>query len=117
MSAAAAARVLAAGTAWRLTGAPAAGRSLLAAAARRGETEQTVAAMMLVRAGDRSVPLVAGALLAGNAAVTLVEVLAGIGTDEARRALRQVAASADSRVAGPARESAADALRTLDEIG
>jgi hypothetical protein len=114
VSSAAAARVLAAGAAWRLTGAAAAGRALLAAVSRGGETERTAAAIMLVRAGDRSVPLVRGALLDGSASLGLVEVLGSIGTDDAKEALRRVAHAPGSRVAAPAREAAADTLRTLD---
>ena len=117
MSAAAAAKVVATGTAWRLTGAAAAGRALLTSVTEGGETERTVAAMMLVRAGDRSVPLVAGALLTGSASLGLVEVLGSIGTDDAREALRRVAHPSGSRVVRPVREAAADTLRTLDEIG
>lgn len=76
-----------------------------------------LAAMMLVRARDRSVPLVTRALLAGGADVALVEVLASIGTDEARAALRRVSDATEPTVVPPIRESAAEALRTLDEIG
>jgi hypothetical protein len=81
---------------------------------RGGETERTAAAIMLVRAGDRSVPLVTGALLDGSASLGLVEVLGSIGTDDAKEALRRVAHAPGSRVAAPPREAAAEALRTLD---
>jgi hypothetical protein len=71
---------------------------------------------MLVRGGDRSVPLVAKALLAGGSPDDLVPVLSSIGTAAARTALRAVAASTGPAVGEPARASAAQALRTLDEI-
>ena len=111
MSAAGAARLLAAGAAWRFFGAAPAGRALVGALAADDETERTVAGMALARAGDRSAPLLTEALLAGSAPDLLVDVLASIGTDAARSALRRVAQG----VPGAA-ESAARALRTLDEI-
>ena len=65
--------------------------------------------MLLVQAGDRSVPLVAEAL-AGPGSTGLVDVLASIGSDAARDALARVADEA-----GPAVAAAADeALRDLD---
>lgn len=116
MGAIGAARLLTAGAAWRITGARPAGRALVAALSRDNETERTVAGIMLVRAGDRSVPSVTEALLAGGSPDDLVGVLASIGTDAARSALRTVAASTRPTVGQPTRESAARALRTLDEI-
>jgi hypothetical protein len=111
-----AARLLAAGAAWRLTGAAAAGKALVNAVVSGDETEQTVAGMLLVRAGDRSVPPLTEALLAGGSPDGPVEVLASIGTDAAKRALRRVAEATEPDVGTPSRESAAQALRTLDEI-
>jgi hypothetical protein len=117
MSAAGAARLLAAGAAWRLTGAVPAGRALVGALADGDETERTVAGMQLTRAGDRSVPLLTEALLTGSAPGPLVvDVLASIGTDKARSTLRRVARAPAPGVAVASRESAARALRTLDEI-
>jgi hypothetical protein len=72
--------------------------------------------MLLVRAGNRSVPLVTRALLAGSADTSLVEVLASIGTDDAREALRTVSQPPKPTVAPPSRQSAIDALKILDEI-
>ncbi len=116
MSAAGAARLLAAGAAWRLAGAAPAGRALVGALADGDETERTVAGMQLTRAGDRSVPLLTEALLAGGAPGLAVDVLAGIGTHEARNALHRVARGTDPDVDAATRESAERALRTLDEI-
>ena len=114
MSAAGAARLLAAGAAWRLTGATPAGRALVDALADGDETERTVAGIQLTRAGDRSVPLLRDALLTGDAPAPAVDVLASIGSDTARDALRRVA-TADG-VDAACKDSAASALRTLDEI-
>jgi hypothetical protein len=114
MSAAGAARLLVAGAAWRLAGAAPAGRALVCALADGDETERAVAGIQLTRAGDRSVPLLAEALLAGTPPDPAVDVLASIGTDEARSALRRVAT--ESGVDATSRESAARALRTLDDI-
>jgi hypothetical protein len=112
MGLAASAKVLAAGAAWRLTGLGPAGRMLVGSVSRGGENEQTLAGMLLVQAGDRSVPLVAGALATGSTAPELVDVLASIGTDSARAALEQAAVAAPPDIAGSARK----ALRDLDEI-
>jgi hypothetical protein len=114
MSTAGAARLLAAGVAWRLTGATPAGRALVGGLAEGDEAERAVAGIQLARAGDRSVPLLIEALYAGAAPDLAADVLASIGTEEARRALHRVATEPGVHPAG--RESAARALRTLDEI-
>ena len=110
MSTAGTARLLAAGAAWRFTGAAPAGRALVGGLVEGDENERTVAGISLTRAGDRSVPLLAEALAAGAAPDLVVDVLASIGTDAARTVLHQEAQS-DSAAAEPA----ARALRTLDE--
>ena len=110
MGTATSAALLAVGATWRLTGVPAAGRALVTAATTGDESDQVLAKMMLVKAGNRSVPIVTGTLLADPAATDLVEVLASIGTDEARDALRKLSHAAEHR------EAATEALRTLDEI-
>jgi len=111
MSTTGAARLLAAGAAWRLTGARPAGRSLVAGLVRGDEAERAVAGISLTKAGDRSVPLLAAALGETARPEPVVDVLASIGTPAARSALRH-AAEADSPAAG----AAARALRTLDDI-
>lgn len=116
MSAAASARVLAIGTTWRLTGLPAAGRALVTAAAAAPTTEQALAGMLLVRAGDRSVPLVSEAIRTGRAPAGLVDVLASIDSDDARAALRRLSQAPPPHVPREASDAAATALRTLDEI-
>ena len=110
MGTATSAALLAVGATWRLTGVPAAGRALVTAATTGDKNGQVLAKMMLVKAGNRSVPIVTGTLLADPAATDLVEVLAGIGTDEARDALHKLSHAAEHR------EAATEALRTLDEI-
>src|SRR5947199_9282623 len=91
MSAAGAARLLAAGAAWRFFGAAPAGRALVGALAADDETERTVAGMALARAGDRSAPLLTEALLAGSPPDPLVPVLASLRTDAARSPLPRAA--------------------------
>ena len=112
MGSASSAKLLAAGSAWRLTGLGSAGRTLVAAVARGEEDEQTIAGIMLVKAGDRSVPLINEAISAGTNSPELVDVLASIGTDTARSALEHAARAPATEVAA----SAERALRTLDEI-
>jgi hypothetical protein len=114
MGAAASAGVLAAGATWRLAGIPAAGRALVAAATTGGENERTLAGMLLVRAGDRSVPVVTAAILDGATGRELPDVLGSIGTDRARAAL--VTLARDAPLTPQVRTAAAEALATLDAI-
>ena len=111
MGTAASVGLLAVGAAWRLTGAAAAGHALVTAATTGNEPDQALAKMLLVKAGNRSVPIVTRTLLADPAATGLVEVLASIGTEEARKALLQL-----SHAPPQHRDAATQALRTLDEI-
>jgi hypothetical protein len=113
MAAAASASLLVAGTAWQVTGFGPAGRRLVAAADHGAEDEQAVAGMLLVRAGDRSVRLVADALARGATSPVLVDVLASIGTPAARAALARAAQQAPASEVAAA---AADALRILDQL-
>lgn len=110
------ARILAAGATWRLTGIAAAGDALLTAVTTGSETERTLAGMLLVKAGNRSVTVVADAVLTGKGAADLVDVLASINTPDARAALVRVAQAPPSTVASQAQCAAAEALRTLDQI-
>lgn len=116
MSAAASARLLVVGTTWRLTGITAAGDALVTAVTAGGESDRMLAGMLLVRAGDRSVRVVAEAILAGRAATDLVDVLASIDTDQSRAALVRVSQAPQAVVAPGVTDAAAAALRTLDEI-
>jgi hypothetical protein len=116
VGAAASARLLVIGTSWRLTGVTAAGQALVRAAAGDAETERTLAGMLLVQAGDRSVPVLTEAILSGVAPADLVDVLASIGSERARGALTRVSSAAPSAVAPEVAAAAAEALRTLDLI-
>ena len=116
MGAAASAKVLAIGAAWRLAGVRAAGDALVTTVSTGGESERTLAGMGLVQAGDRSVPVVTEALLAGRGPADLVDVLVSIGTDDARAALVQVSLAPPPDVAATIRDAAAEGLRTLAEI-
>lgn len=112
MGAASSAKVLATGSAWRLTGRPSAGRRLVDAVNQGGENEQTIAAFFLVKAGDRAVPLIHEGLTAHGPSPALVEILASIGTATARMELERVASSGSPDLAQVAQR----ALRTMDEI-
>jgi len=116
MGARTSARILAVGVTWRLTGITAAGDALLTAVTTGSETDRTLAGMLLVKAGNRSVPVVTDAVLTGKGAADLVDVLASINTADARAALEMVAQAAPSVVAAQAKDAAAAALRTLDQI-
>jgi hypothetical protein len=60
--------------------------------------------------------VVTNAVLTGKGAADLVDVLASINTADARAALERVAQAAPSVVAAQAKDAAAAALRTLDQI-
>jgi hypothetical protein len=104
--------VLATGSAWLLTRGAAAGRKLVGAVNAGGENEQTLAAIFLTRAGDRSVPLIREGLAADTASPVLLDILGSIGTDTARTELQSVVSGGSPRLAEAARE----VLLTLDEI-
>jgi hypothetical protein len=108
--------LLAVGATWRLTGAAAAGRALVTAATTGSGNDQILAKMLLVKAGNRSVPIVTRTLLAEPSATGLVEVLASIGTEEARKALLELSHASPAAVTPHHRDAAAQALHTLDEI-
>jgi hypothetical protein len=88
----------------------------MAAATTGNGTKQVLAKMLLVKAGNKSVPIVTRTLLADPAATGLVEVLASIGTEEAREALVKLLHTSSTAVPSHHRDAAAQALRTLDEI-
>jgi hypothetical protein len=113
---AASAKLFAAGAGWRLAGVPTAGRTLLTAVATGAENEKTLAGMFLVQAGDRSVPLLTEAILAGGNDRALLDALASIGSDQARTALVTIARGTQAAVTPQTREAAVEALRTLDAI-
>jgi hypothetical protein len=112
MGLAASAKVLKAAAVWRLTGASAAGRTLVGAAASGDESAGTLAGVLLVRSGDRAVDLVATALASGGVDPALVDVLTSIGTPAARHSLESLSSSSDPQTAA----AATTALRQLDEI-
>jgi hypothetical protein len=104
--------VLASGLAWRWAGLPASGRALVRAATGPDMASRELAGMLLTRAGDRSVPLLATALSEGPDRTTAATILASIGSRAAREVLARASTSADPAVAGAARP----ALDVLDRI-
>lgn len=112
MGAASSVKVLATGSAWRLTGRAASGRKLVRAVNQGVENEQAIAAFFLVRAGDRAVPLIHEGLTAHGPSPALVEILGSIGTDTARLELQRVVSTGSPELA----QAAQRALRTMDEI-
>jgi hypothetical protein len=116
VAATASAWILAVGAIWLLTGAAAAGRALTRAVTDGGEDERTLAGMLLVRAGDRSVPVVTEAILSGRGSTALIDVLASIGSQAARDALVRVSRAAAPAVDPVVAAAAAEALRTLYQV-
>lgn len=109
MGAASAVKLFAAGSAWRLAGVSAAGRVLVSAVTGLDPDDRVLGGILLARASDRSVPLIASALANGAHPADLVDVLASIGSDAAYATLQTAARS-------PGPELAASARRALDTI-
>ncbi len=112
MSLVSSAKIAAASAVWRLTGLESAGRVLVGSVATGDENSQALAGVLLVKAGERSVPLITEALTAGAASTELVDVLASIGGATARNGLERVASAPGSEIT----ISAQKALKDLDEI-
>ena len=107
-------KVIGAGAGWRLLGGRRSGRALLDAFSADDEQERMLAGIALVKAGDRSVDLIAEAVAAGKASADVVRLLADIGTPQARAALTRLAAG-EGPPAAAARE-ALDLLARIDEL-
>jgi hypothetical protein len=96
--------------AWRLTGLSSAGRAVVRALASDDPTTRTTAGMLLTRAGRRALPLLREALTARYALPMVLPILADIGDQDSRPALRALTHDADATVAEAAREG----LRVLE---
>lgn len=103
--------VIRAGIAWRSFGSDAAGAALIDAVSGNDEQVRTLAAMSLVKAGERSVGLIEQAYSEGRATPLMMRMLADIGGRPARDLLCEIAAHN-----GPVAEAAADSLALLDRI-
>lgn len=101
--------VFAAYAVWRTTGSSRAGRTLVDALASSDETNRTVAGILLVRAGGRSVPLLREALARGQSVPMALRLLGDIGARELADEMREYARSEDPAIARAAR----DALQAL----
>jgi HEAT repeat protein len=110
MLAASAARLFALGALWRAAGVESAGRALVKALGEGDENLRTIAGMMLVKAGPRSVPLLQDALARRQGLPMALSVLADLGDPSCEMALRSFASDPDPKVAAAARE----ALRVLE---
>ena len=99
-------RVLASDRVWRLLGSDAAGRAVASTAVESpDEDASTLAAMLLVRGGDRAVPLLAEMVADGQAEPVMVDVLASIGTPGAMALLGRLVDHDDPDVAAAARSA------------
>jgi hypothetical protein len=102
--------LLARHAAWRLTGLQSAGRAVVQALSSDDPTTRVMAGMLLVRARQRSLPLLREALAARRALPMVLPILADIGDQASRPAIHALTRDPDPAVAGAARE----ALRVLD---
>lgn len=93
-------------------GVGAAGRSLVETVGKADEQASTLAGMMLVQAGRRSVLLLIEALRAGNTTPALATILGDLGGPEAEAELRRLAGNGD----GPLVEAAQRSLKDLEQI-
>jgi HEAT repeat protein len=113
MLVASAARLFALGALWRGAGVESAGRALVKALESNDENLRTIAGMMLVKAGRRSVPLLQDALARRESLPMALSVLADLGDPSCETAFRAFASDPDPKVAAAARE----ALRVLEAAG
>jgi hypothetical protein len=101
------AKVLLTGAAFRVTGSRDLGRRLVRDFLDGDESARTAAGILLTRAGDKSVGVLAEALDAGPQPAELIDVLASIETPKATAELR--------RLAGDSTHAASqDAAKTLE---
>lgn len=108
-------RVLASDRVWRLAGSDAAGRAVATAAVdTTDEDTSTLAAMLLVRGGDKAVPLLEDVVAGGRTTPIVVDVLASIATPRATALLSRLAEHEDHEVATAAR-AALDRQRPPDD--
>jgi hypothetical protein len=105
-----AAGLFAANAVWRATGSSRAGRRLVDALSSPDETSRTVAGILLVRAGRRSIPLLEVALTRGRSVPMVLRLLGDVGARELAERIGEYAKSDDPAVARAAR----DALRALE---
>jgi hypothetical protein len=104
-------KVIGAGIAWRTLGSAGAGEALLEAVSGDGEQERTLAAMSMVKAGERSIDLIEQARESGRITPTVVRLLADIGGSRSRALLAEIAAEP-----GPLTEAAVASLDLLDRM-
>jgi len=94
---------------WRTAGLRSAGRALIKALASEDETVRTMAGMSLVRAGERSEPLLEEALDRRESLPLVLQILADIGDPSIAPELERFTSDRNPEVARAAQE----ALRTL----
>ena len=109
MSATTTAAIIASGTLWRTLGVPAAGRRLIRALGSDDETIRTLAGMFLVKAGARSLVLLAEALDTRDNLSLVLTILGDIGEP---RSIPMIEGFTQDRDADVAR-AAQDALKAL----
>ena len=104
-----AASVFAAYGAWRATGSARAGVVLSAALGSSDETNRTAAGMLLLRGGEKALPLLRANLQRGTAVPMTLRLLGDIGGHAARATIEPYTQSADPAIARAARDALAAA--------
>ncbi len=103
--------MIGAGLAWRTVGSESAGYALLEAFSGDDEQEKMLAGISLVKAGERSIDLIAKAGKTGRLTPDVVRLLADIGGPRSRALLGELAGSA-----GLVGTAATESLQVLDQI-
>ncbi len=110
MKLAEAAKLFSANYIWRATGALSAGRVLIAGLESSDENNRLIAGMLLVRGGEKAIPLFRESLDKGAPSPLLLRVIGDSGAIEFRDDLARYAESPDPQLA----RAAADALRLMN---
>jgi hypothetical protein len=104
-------KVISAGAAWRTFGYTQAGEVLLNALSSDDEQQRMLAGMSLVKAGERSIELIANAAASGRASPAAVRLLADLSGPRCRALLTKIAAEP-----GDLGMAANQSLKLLDRI-
>lgn len=106
------ARVLLAGMVWRGLGLNSAGETLVRAVSSGNEQNRALAGISLIRAGERSVGLIAGKVANGEATPQLVRLLVDFESSSATDLLNQLAVNESSELS----DVATECLQQLDRM-
>ena len=108
-------RVLLAGLAWRFLGTRGSGETLIEAMAGDDEQNTMLAGMSLVKAGKRSVDLIARNVDSGDATPSIIRLLPDLDSPDSRALLDRISATHTGEIADVAGQCAAQ-LERMDQV-